>query len=291
MSITPRLNRLFAPDGKCVEVALDHGGLNEPSLLTGIEDLGQALNKIVAGNPDAILLTVGQAHLLQDQAGKQKPSLVMRADLTSFASNPASTYLFFQLIDDPIGLALALDAVSIIAYMLWAPDLPDLYHQCVANVCKLKPLCERFGVPLTVEPLVMQPDKGNGGHRPDLDVGRNVALVRQAVELGADIVKANSLDHIQEYHKVIEAASGKPVLPLGGSRVSDEEILSRTWSLMQQGASGIVYGRNIYQHPHPQRIIRACNAIVHDGASVSNAMAILGEAFMREPHEVPSVAR
>jgi len=102
-----------------------------------------------------------------------------------------------------------------------------------------------------------------------------VALARQAVEFGADIVKADIAENIHEYHLVVEAASPRPLLPRGGSRVPDQEILTRTFMLLQQGASGVVYGRNVYQHPHPQRMVRALQAVVHAGATVSQAMAIL----------------
>ncbi len=35
------------------------------------------------------------------------------------------------------------------------------------------------------------------------------------------------------------------------------------------------YGRNVYQHPHPDRMIRARNALVHERVSVSWAMSVL----------------
>jgi fructose-bisphosphate aldolase, class I len=38
-SANPRLNRLFAADGRCVNVAIDHGLFNEESFLGGIRDL------------------------------------------------------------------------------------------------------------------------------------------------------------------------------------------------------------------------------------------------------------
>ena len=104
-----------------------------------------------------------------------------------------------------------------------------------------------------------------------------MALARQSVELGADIVKADIAENLHEYHLVVEAASPRPLLPRGGARVSDQEILTRTYTLIQQGASGIVYGRNIYQHPHPARMVRACQALIHEGATVAQAMAILEE--------------
>lgn len=33
MTANPRLNRLFGPEGKCLDVALDHGVFNEPRFL------------------------------------------------------------------------------------------------------------------------------------------------------------------------------------------------------------------------------------------------------------------
>src|SRR6185295_6172802 len=83
MSHKPRFNRLFAASGKCFDVAIDHGFFNEGSFLSGIENMEHAIATIVAANPDAIQLTVGQAEVLQRIAGKQKPSLVLRTDVAN----------------------------------------------------------------------------------------------------------------------------------------------------------------------------------------------------------------
>jgi DhnA family fructose-bisphosphate aldolase class Ia len=57
--------------------------------------------------------------------------------------------------------------------------------------------------------------------------------------------------------------------------VDDRTLLERTHAILEQGASGIVYGRNIIQHPNPTAIVRALMSIVHEGSSVDNAMAVL----------------
>jgi class I fructose-bisphosphate aldolase len=44
---------------------------------------------------------------------------------------------------------------------------------------------------------------------------------------------------------------------------------------LAQGAAGIVYGRNIIQHPHPAKITRALMAVVHEGATPAAAAALL----------------
>jgi DhnA family fructose-bisphosphate aldolase class Ia len=275
MSVIPRLNRLFGADEKCFDVALDHGFFNEKPLLKGIENIQKVIQTIVDANPDAIQLTPGQATLLQQIPGKNKPALVLRTDTANVYGTTLPPYMFCQMIEDPVGQALVLDAACVVVNLLLLPNQPELHHQCVKNVCQLKPQCERYGMPLMVEPLAMQPDEKKGGYMVDGDIDKIVPLVRQAVELGADVIKADPCDNLEEYHEVVEAASGKPVLPRGGGRVSDEEIFHRTYALMQQGAAGIVYGRNVIQHPNPKRMTQAFMALVHDGADVKQAMSIL----------------
>ena len=143
------------------------------------------------------------------------------------------------------------------------------------NICRLKVECDRLGMPMMVEPLVFQANEKAGGYMVDGDEKKIMPLVRQAVELGADIIKADPTDDVSIYHKVIGVACGIPVLVRGGGRVSDEEILKRTEALMQQGAAGIVYGRNVIQHPNPKGITQALMAVVHQGASIETALGFL----------------
>jgi DhnA family fructose-bisphosphate aldolase class Ia len=130
-------------------------------------------------------------------------------------------------------------------------------------------------MPMMVEPLVMQPNEKAGGYMVDGTLEKILALVRQAVELGADVIKADPCDDVTEYDCVIEIASGVPVLVRGGGRVSDEAILKRTEELMRQGASGIVYGRNVIQHREPAKMTAALMAVVHAGASADEALKLL----------------
>jgi DhnA family fructose-bisphosphate aldolase class Ia len=41
---------------------------------------------------------------------------------------------------------------------------------------------------------------------------------------------------------------------------------------MDAGASGVVFGRNIWQSPNPAGMVRALNTVIHDEASVEEAM-------------------
>jgi DhnA family fructose-bisphosphate aldolase class Ia len=271
MSVQPRLNRLFAPDGRCFDVAIDHGFFNEASFLAGIEDLPRAVATVVAANPDAIQLTVGQAPHLQRLPGKAKPALVLRTDIANVYGPALPAHLFSQLIVDPVEQALRLDAACVVVNLFALPDQPELARHCIANICALKPVCERYGMPLMVEPLVMRPNERGGSYLVDGDLAKILPLVRQAVELGADIIKADPCDVLAEYHRVIEIAGGVPVLVRGGGRASNAEILARTEAVIREGAAGIVYGRNVVQHPNPGGMVAALMAIVHEGASAEEA--------------------
>jgi DhnA family fructose-bisphosphate aldolase class Ia len=130
-------------------------------------------------------------------------------------------------------------------------------------------------MPLMIEPLVFQPNEKAGGYMVDGDETKIVPLVRQAVELGADIIKADPTDDVSIYHQVIETAGSIPVLVRGGGKAPEREILERTSALMGQGARGIVYGRNVIQHQSPENITRALMAIVHDNATPEAALQLL----------------
>ena len=43
---------------------------------------------------------------------------------------------------------------------------------------------------------------------------------------------------------------------------------------LQQGAKGLVYGRNIYQHPDPKKVVRALMAMIHEGLSAQEAWEV-----------------
>ena len=77
--------------------------------------------------------------------------------------------------------------------------------------------------------------------------------MRQAAELGADLIKCDPPADAGEFHRLVEAASGLPVLARGGGRMKEATVFERTREFMRQGASGIVYGRNIIQHPRASR--------------------------------------
>jgi DhnA family fructose-bisphosphate aldolase class Ia len=268
------MNRLFG-NGRCLDVAIDHGVCNEPSFLDGLANMPAVVKALVDARPDAIQMNYGQADLLQDLPGKDKPALVMRLDM----GNPYNRirhrdmWAVLQNEAEPLIGALQMDAACVVVNLFMLPDEPDLFRQCVQNISRVRADCEKYGMPLMIEPLVMQPVTERGGYMVDGDADKIVTLTRLAREMGADIVKADPTTNPEDFHRVIEAARC-PVLVRGGGKEDLSAVFAKSAALMRQGAMGMVYGRNIYQHANPGAVVRGLMAIIHEDASGEEAFAV-----------------
>jgi DhnA family fructose-bisphosphate aldolase class Ia len=269
-----RLKRLFQ-NGGCLDIAIDHGVCNEPSFLDGLEDMPGVVNTLVQAQPDAIQMNFGQADLLQRRPGRSKPALVMRVDM----GNPYNAtvhrvmWALLQNKNDPVLPAVQMDASCVVVNLFMLPNEPDLFRQCVENISIVRADCDKYGMPLMIEPLVMRPHSEKGGYMVDGDTEKIVTLVRLAREMGADIIKADPTDDTSMFHRVVEAARC-PVLVRGGGREDLKQVFARSRELLNQGAVGMVYGRNVYQHKNPGAVVRALMAMIHDGASADDAWSL-----------------
>ncbi|MBK8084905.1 MAG: aldolase [Devosia sp.] len=269
-----RLNRLFGR-GRCLDVAIDHGVCNEPGFLAGLEDMPGVVAALVDAAPDAIQMNFGQADLLQAVPGRHKPALVMRIDM----GNPynrqrhRAMWAILQNEAEPLIGALQMDAACVVVNLFMLPDEPDLFRQCIGNIARVRADCDRYGMPLMIEPLVMLPSSERGGYMVDGDAEKIVTLTRLAREMGADIVKADPTSNPEDFHRVVEAARC-PVLVRGGGKEDLRAVFDKSAALMGQGAMGLVYGRNIYQHANPGAVVRGLMALIHDGASGAEAWTI-----------------
>ena len=268
VSSKARMRRLFR-NGRCLDVAIDHGVCNEPTFLNGLDDVGAVVDVLVEAGSDAIQLNYGQADLLQAAGDKTRPALVLRTDLgnTYNSVRHREMWAVLQNACDPVLPAVQLDAACVVVNLFMIPDEPGIFRQCVENIARLRADCEKYGMPLMIEPLVMAPvDSGKGGYAVDGDATKIVTLARVARELGADIIKADPTTNPEDFHKVVEVARC-PVLVRGGSKEDLRQVLRKTEVLLRQGAKGVVYGRNVYQHVNPRKIVAALMEMIHQDAS------------------------
>ncbi len=67
-----------------------------------------------------------------------------------------------------------------------------------------------------------------------------------------------------------------PILVRGGPKMdSDREMLQMVKDAIDCGAKGIVFGRNVWQHEDPAKILRALAVIVHEKQGVAKALKVL----------------
>jgi len=266
---------MFNTSGKCLDVAVEHGIFNEYRFLDGLESMPNVIAQLVEAGPDAIQMSIGQSDVLQNISGKHKPALVLRVDVGN-PYNATTHEVMYNILQDennPILGALRMDAACIVCNLLLLAGEPDLHRQTVRNIGLLRTECDKYGMPLMIEPLVMQTNDARGGYWADGNKELIVPLVRQAREMGADVIKADPTDNPEDYYEVIEAARC-PVLVRGGGKADLKTVFEKSYAFLQQGAKGLVYGRNIYQHPNPTLTTRALMAMIHDDATPGEAWDI-----------------
>jgi DhnA family fructose-bisphosphate aldolase class Ia len=103
--------------------------------------------------------------------------------------------------------------------------------------------------------------------------------VRLAAELGADVVKTAYPTNgtVDDFKKIVESCY-VPVIVLGGAAMNNDlDLLCMAHDAIKAGAAGIAMGRNVWQHKSPIAIARSLFAIVHEGAKVEEALALMKE--------------
>lgn len=263
---------MFNPEtGRCVNIALDLGIFGNRASSNGIEDLSLAIPKILKGEPDVIQLNPGGFKIFDRLNIKTKTSIALRLDVTN--AYEANDIDHAWDICNPKSIEIATDPriAAVVLNLLSVNENSQLQEQCIENIQHLMILAVDRGIPLMVEPLVMS-SNGPTTATSNGDVIKISALVRQAVELGADLIKVDPTIPMTDFPQVVEIASGVPVLVRGGGKVTPLELLERTAIAIASGAHGVVYGRNVVQYENPPKLIRAIAAIVHDNASVADAI-------------------
>jgi class I fructose-bisphosphate aldolase len=134
-----------------------------------------------------------------------------------------------------------------------------------AQLTRVRQACDRYGMPLVVWAYPRGEAIERRGGRDSLYAVDYAARV--AVELGADVVKLNppvldpardglpkayaelSLDARAAVEKVVRTAGSAFVLFSGGQRLDDADLLARARLVMEAGATGLIFGRNLWQRP------------------------------------------
>lgn len=267
--------KMFNPkSNKCINIALDLGIFGDRSFAKGIENLAIALPQILAGKPDVVQLNPGGLKIFNKLKLKSDVAIALRLDVTNVYEAREIDHAWDTANIATLELASDTKVAAVVLNLLNLDENSRLQEQCIQNIQLVVAKCKKLGIPLMVEPLVMTAKPGASPASVG-DVNKIASLVRQAVELGADLIKVDATTPMSDFSQVVQIASGVPVLVRGGGQVTPSELLERTRIAIDSGASGVVYGRNVVQHPNPAKFIKSIRAIVHQDASVADAIKIL----------------
>jgi DhnA family fructose-bisphosphate aldolase class Ia len=242
-----RLHRIFGADGRSVIVAMDHAGFQGygPPTADGLE-------AIVSGGPDAVLVTWNLARTGAEHLARC--GLVLRVDggtteLGERSSSDASALLHSA----EAAMQLGADAVAVMAY----PGARE-EHVTLHRLARLCTECDRIGLPVMAEVV-----PGSFAKTVEWSTENISRGARIAVELGADIIKTMSPPSVGEMAAVV-AACPVPVVALGGPKMeSEDDLVALARGVVDAGASGIAFGRNVWGSPDPNAVVLRLREAVH----------------------------
>jgi class I fructose-bisphosphate aldolase len=260
-----RLQRLKNQvSGRILTLAVDHA----PSygVLAGLEQIGRAVDRLASAGPDAMVMMAGVAeHCFRPYAGRV--ALILKA--TTLSPYHPARDVWVAGVEDAVRLGA--DAVAM-ALTVGSEEQSVL----LANLGTLVREAERAGMPV----LVHAYPNGELVPRNEVySVGRVAYAARLAMELGVEVVKTFYTGSAESFARVVEVASPALVVAAGGPRLeADADVLRMAESVVQAGAAGITFGRNVWQSPDGPALVRALKRILHENGTAESALAAMGVA-------------
>ena len=238
-----RLRRILQSERGTLVVAFDHGLVL--GAIPGTENATRQISRFIEGKADALLLNLGMfGQLAKTSTAENLPALIARLDWTTAmgtASQLPPDAFRSCLVAQPEE-ALRAGADAVITFLVIGSGDAEFERSEIERVAKVSRECERLGLPLIVESVARGPAVQNARDPYWLKLHTRIAA-----ELGADLIKTEYSGDPQTMRAVVEACA-IPILVLGGSRTgSDEAICELVRSIMQSGAAGVFFGRNVFQ--------------------------------------------
>ena len=263
-----RMKRVVDPAGVSVICALDHG-MTSPTFLEPLADIQGRTAEAVAGGANVIMMSKGMIRV----AGPAFSPTTSLALLVSASANPEGERPQIVQIAE-VEEACILGADAVVLFTALGGEGESGMIEILAGVGRE---CSALGMPFIAEaefPTTYAAVEELTEQYGFEYLRRNVRL---CAELGADIVKTNWPGSAESFGKLVEAANGIPMVLAGGSRLQDQELLSRMDVAMAAGAIGCSVGRNIFMHRSPEAITRALSRVIRERWGADKAMAALGE--------------
>jgi 3-hydroxy-5-phosphonooxypentane-2,4-dione thiolase len=244
-----RLSRIFNPQsGRTVMLAIDHGYFQGPT--TGLERIDLNILPLVP-YADTLMLTRGILRSIVPPATSR--SIVLRVSGGTSILKELSNEQIAVDIEESIRLNVCAMAVQVFIG-------GEFEKESIINMTKMVDIGTRYGIPTLAVTAVGK------------DMARDARYFRLATricaELGAHYIKTY---YINDGFETVAASCPVPIVMAGGKKIPEPDALTMAYNAVQQGASGVDMGRNIFQSEDPVAMIQAVKAVVHGNETPDKA--------------------
>jgi putative autoinducer-2 (AI-2) aldolase len=252
--IKDRLSRIFnKKSGRTVMLAFDHGFIMGPT--SGLERID--LNILpLAEHADCLMATRG---ILRSSV---PPTYNKPICLRSDAGTTILTELNDNLVIDTVD-AVKMNA-SAMAIMLAIGD-KQMEAKTVANLVHAVNEGQKYGIPVMGVTAV--------GKDMTRDARYFSLASRVCAENGANIVKTY---YCEGFSNVV-ASCPVPIVIAGGKKLPELDALELCYNAINDGASGVDMGRNVFQSENPIAMIQAVKGVVHDGLTPAQGFELFND--------------
>lgn len=244
-----RLSNIFSPrSGRTVMLAVDHGYFMGPT--TGLERMDVTIAPLLR-HADTLMCTRGILRSLMPPTYTH--GVVLRA-----SGGPS---ILKELSDEEIAVnmedALRINASAVAVQVFVGGPFET---RSIHNLTRLVDEGMRYGMPVLGVTAV--------GKELTRDAKYMRLASRIVAELGATYVKTY---YVEEGFETVTASCPVPIVIAGGKKLPEADALKMAYNAVQQGASGVDMGRNIFQSDAPEAMIQAVRKVVHDNMKPDQA--------------------
>jgi len=245
-----RLAQIFNPEsGRTVMLAIDHGYFQGPT--TGLERIDLNILPLTP-YADTLMLTRGILRSIVPPSITK--SIVLRVSGGTSILKELSNEEIAVGIEESIRLNVCAMAVQVFIG-------GEYEKESIINMTRMVDMGTRYGIPtLAVTAVGKDMDRGARYFR---------LATRICAELGAHYIKTY---YIEKDFETVCASCPVPIVMAGGKKIPEPDALTMAYNAVQQGASGVDMGRNIFQSEAPIAMIQAVRAVVHDNEKPDIAM-------------------
>jgi len=245
-----RLAQIFNPDsGRTVMLAIDHGYFQGPT--TGLERIDLNILPLTP-YADTLMLTRGILRSLVPPSITK--SIVLRVSGGTSILKELSNEEIAVDIEESIRLNVCAMAVQVFIG-------GEYEKESIINMTRMVDMGTRYGIPTLAVTAV--------GKDMDRDARYFRLATRICAELGAHYIKTY---YIEKNFETVCASCPVPIVMAGGKKIPERDALTMAYNAVQQGASGVDMGRNIFQSQSPIAMIQAVRAVVHDNEQPDKAL-------------------